>query len=123
MTRVIFSLLLVLPLLIVVYAADSATGDWEGSFQTDGYQSGTLQAKVHAEGNGRYKAIISIPEYGQQFPMEGREEAGKVIFNGKVDLGYELGSYEIKGEIDEALFSGRFSGSQASGTFRMSRVK
>jgi hypothetical protein len=123
MTRVIFSFLLVLSILTGVYAADSATGDWEGSYQTDGYQSGTLRAKVEAAGDNRYKAVVSVPEFGQQFPLEGQEEEGKVVFNGTVDLGYELGSYQIKGEINESVFSGRFSGAQASGTFRMSRVE
>jgi hypothetical protein len=123
MTRAIFSLLLLLPFLAGVCAADSAAGDWEGSYQTDGYQGGALQAKVQAEGNGQYKALISLPEFGQQFPLQGQEEAGKVVFTGTVDLGSEMGSYEVKGEINESIFSGRFAGSQASGTFRMSRVK
>ncbi|HXK60379.1 MAG TPA: hypothetical protein PLP42_10855, partial [Acidobacteriota bacterium] len=116
------SLVLALVLLTgaaLVIAEEDATGNWEGSFQTQEGYFGSLTALVSIEPDGTYKADVSAYEQGIDFRLPGRKVAEKVVFSGTVEVSPEIGSMEINGEIAGEKFSGTFKGNIYSGTFEL----
>lgn len=105
---------------------DPAMGNWEGTFQTDTYESGAIHAQVIALGKGNYRAVITVVYGDQEGPkveLKGKRKRKKVVFSGSVDMGYDMGgTYDVSAEIVGKKFAGHFSGYEATGTFELIKV-
>ncbi|NOY61159.1 MAG: DUF1080 domain-containing protein [Calditrichaeota bacterium] len=110
-----------------LFAGDAFMGNYEGEYKTEAYDVGSIFAQVIAEGNGSYRAVFRVGYDGKDAPggsLVGHKKGNKVIFDGTIDVGYDLGgSYGVKGEIDDSKFTGHFSGSEANGNITMNKVE
>lgn len=110
-----------------LFAGDAFMGNYEGEYKTEAYDVGAIYAQVIAQGNGSYRAVFRVGFNGKDAPggsLVGNKEGNKVVFDGTIDVGYDLGgTYDVKGEIVDSKFSGHFSGSEASGNITMNKVE
>jgi len=124
----LFLIVFLLALTLNSFAAkpDPAMGNWEGNFQTDSYESGSLSAQVVALGKGTYSAVITViygGEVAARVKLPGRKKGKQVTFSGTVDVGYDLGgSYDVTAQIANGKLTGKFTGYEASGSFTMQKV-
>lgn len=121
MPRNVVLMICLLAAIGLLFAADEATGSWEGSFQTQDGTFGSLTAEVDLLPDGTYKAVIAASEQGVQFELPGKREAEKVVFSGTINVSPEVGSLDIQAEIASGKFSGTFKGTTYSGTFELKR--
>jgi hypothetical protein len=106
---------------------DTVMGNWEGTYVGDALGSGSLYAQIIAEGKGRYRAVLSA-DIGEAQPvrgeLRGEKKGEKVAFEGSVNAGPDAGGvYQVKGEIAEGKFAGRYEGQDDRGRFEMKRVQ
>lgn len=124
MFRKLFLSLFVLSLTgTMTFAEDKVMGDWEGSYMADSGESGLLAAQVIAEGSGVYRAVIQLVDEGIQLEITGQKDGNETLFNGKIDVGAELGgTYDVEAKIIDSEFTGRFSGSEATGRIKFQKM-
>lgn len=108
-------------------ASDPVMGIWEGKYQTESYDTGNLYARVIAEGQGAYRAVIRLgydSPYAKVIELPGKQESGKTLFSGQIDAGPDNGGiYTVNAEIVDDQFTGRFTGSETSGTLTFTKVQ
>jgi len=126
MKQVFVVLLFLLLSFVCVNAQESCCGNYMGSYSTIDGDEDALSAQVIAKANDSCLAIITIgddTEYAPQFQLEGTKTGDKNIFEGKIDLGSDMGgSYDIEGWIKDSIFEGNFSGVETSGQFKLEKV-
>jgi len=102
-------------------------GNWEGSWYGDTGGEGTLSAQVINQGKGNYRAVMKA-DIGEPEPargvMQGKRKGDRVQFKGTVDAGAALGGiYQCTGHILAGTFTGRYTGPDSEGSFRMKKVR
>ena len=104
-------------------SADSAMGDWEGTWKLDDESdSGPLVTQVIALGKGKYKAKVMREFNTREEPiavLEGQRDGALVRFTGPGRYGDN--EFQIKAVINGEQFSGTFTG-DASGTVTLKKV-
>ena len=107
-----------------ILTADSAMGDWQGSWKLDDESdSGPLVAQVIALGKDGYRANFFEEFDTQQEPMvviEGQRDGAVVRFEGRAELS-DGGILEVKTAIEGDKFNGSFKG-DAAGSFSLKRT-
>jgi len=116
------------PILAIVFGllAGCSTSKWTGTWQASDSpeHGGDLHCRARKVGDGTWKATFS-GYCGRQFvydiEMDGREQDGKVVFAGQVDLGEaDGGAYQWEGVMTGNKFDGKYlTASGASGSFQM----
>jgi len=103
--------------------ADSAMGDWQGSWKLDDESdSGPVVTQVIALGQGQYTAKVTTEFDTREEPiavLDGQRDGALVRFAGPGRAGYN--EFQIKAVIEDGQFSGSFTG-DASGSFVMEKV-
>ena len=103
--------------------ADSAMGDWEGTWKLDDESdSGPVVTQVIALGQGKYRAKVTTEFNTREDPiavLEGQRNGALVRFAGPGRANYY--EFELKAVINDGRFSGTFTG-DASGSFVMEKV-
>jgi len=104
--------------------AGTWTGTWE-SIKNPG-NGGSVNCNAVQKSDTKWTAVI-LAEYGPEMKfnidMNGVCEDGKVIFDGKLDLGEEQGVYTWNGTATASEFSGEYKGPGENGVFKMVRGK
>jgi len=107
---------------------DYTQGNWEGTFTKKDFADKPVAAQIFAEGRGRYRGVFLIPTAEGETHIArwvtGREERGKVVLDGNVDLGETMGgACDVKLTIAEGKIEGAFKGKGSPGKFKMTRVE
>ncbi len=106
-----------------IESADTAMGDWEGSWKLeDESDSGLLIAQVIALGKGEYRANLLEEFDTREEPiavLDGERDGAVVRFAGPGRAGYT--EFQIEAAIKDGQFSGSFTG-DAVGSFVMERA-
>ncbi len=106
-----------------IESADSAMGDWEGSWKLDDESdSGPVVTQVIALGQGKYRAKVMTEFDTREEPiavLEGQRDGALVNFAGPGRANDT--EFQIKAVIKDGQFSGSFTG-DASGSFVMEKV-
>jgi hypothetical protein len=101
-------------------------GNWEGQFASVNNDVGELSAKVIADGNGLFHALVQIftdNNPGPTVELPGKIEGEKVVLSGMVDVGPDMGGqYQVTAEIANDVFQGQFNGSPTCGRFTLHKV-
>jgi hypothetical protein len=107
-----------------IESADTAMGDWQGSWKLDDESdSGPLIAQVIALGKDGYKANLREEFDTPDEPivvLEGQHDGAAVRFEGRAELS-DGGILEIQAAIENGKFNGRFEGDEF-GSFAMERA-
>ena len=107
-----------------IESADTAMGDWEGSWKLDDESdSGPLVAQVIALGKDGYRANLSEEFDTPDEPivvLEGKRDGAAVRLEGQAELS-DGGILEIQAAIENGKFNGRFE-RDAVGSFEMERA-
>ncbi len=103
--------------------ADTAMGDWEGSWKLDDESdSGQVVTQVIALGKGEYRAKVLVEFDTREEPiavLDGQRDGAVVRFEGPGRAGYN--ELQIEAAIKDGQFSGSFNG-DATGNFTMEKV-
>lgn len=108
-------------------AEDRNMGYWEGTFTAEDGNTGSVAAKIIARGGGNYDGhfLLTTNEGKEvQLPFRGETKEGKVVIDGKADLGSDRGgAVSWTGAISEGSFSGSFQSNLHNGTYELHRVE
>jgi hypothetical protein len=106
-----------------IESADSAMGDWEGSWKLDDESdSGPVVTQVIALGQGKYKAKVMREFDTREEPiavLDGQRDGAMVRFAGPGQANYY--EFQIKAVINGEQFNGSFTG-DVSGSILMEKV-
>lgn len=120
--KILFILLSLFCFANLSMAQDEIIGDWKGEYLSDYGDSGTITAEILAQKDDHYLASIRI-DYGSKLELAGKKTSAGVVFAGEIYVGEDLGgSYQIDARIVDGVFTGKFSGIQATGTINMKKV-
>ncbi len=108
--------------------APNVAGRWAGTWESirNKGHGGTVSCDALEKSENEWTAVI-YAEYGPEMKfnidLKGICEDGKVVFDGKLDLGEEQGIYTWTGAATAAEFSGSYKGPGENGIFKMTRAK
>jgi len=111
-----------------VQYAPNVAGTWTGTWESikNPGNGGSVNCNAVQKTENKWSAVI-LAEYGPEMKfnidMNGVCEDGKVIFDGKLDLGEEQGVYTWNGTATASEFSGEYKGPGENGVFKMVRGK
>ena len=111
-----------------VQYAPNVAGTWTGTWESikNPGNGGSVNCNAVQKSDTKWTAVI-LAEYGPEMKfnidMNGVCEDGKVIFDGKLDLGEEQGVYTWNGTATPTEFSGEYKGPGENGVFKMVRGK
>ena len=101
--------------------------NWTGKWDGGGEHCGELRCVARHVTGDQWEATFTgycDRKFAYEVKMKGRAAKGKVIFNGKAELGGDDGVYQWTGEIQGKEFVGRYNSDKGKkGTFKMSWVK
>lgn len=108
--------------------APNVAGNWAGTWESikNKGHGGTVNCNAVQKSENEWAAVI-LAEYGPEMKfnidLKGVCEEGKVIFDGRLDLGEEQGVYTWNGTATANEFSGEYKGPGENGVFKMARAK
>ena len=101
-------------------------GNWEGKFTSADWQGKSLRAQIVGESSDSYRALLYVGKDGKDekcVPINGKTKDAVTLFQGRVDLGAELGgAYMVSGKAANGIFKGTFKSDGGSGDFSLKRV-
>lgn len=109
-----------------VLAGDSVVGEWKGKLRGGDGVERVLEARVVAEGGGRYRAVMRLDEDGAWNAGEssGRRKGETVVFAGRLNPGQGSGgTCQLQGQVDSEGFRGTCADSASTARFTLARIE
>jgi hypothetical protein len=117
--------LFVASLLCSTVYGDSIQGVWEGEFTSGNWKNTTVEAKVIAESEGKYRLQFMARTSGwPQWEIWGQSQSGIAVFLGQVNLGKALkGNHVVTAEAVNGTMTGTFyQNNESRAAFKLKRA-
>lgn len=101
-------------------------GNFEGTATGPTGESMPITAQIVALGKGDHVAKIHVGDATVELngKCKGKIEDGLVIYEGTIDLGYDLGGeYKVSGTVQNRVFSGTSTSADGTSKFSLNRVE
>lgn len=102
-------------------------GNYEGTFRSKNQSRGTMFAKVIAEGENSYRAVIRVgPDKKSSLGgiLKGKKETDRVNLKGRIDIDYDTGgAFFVNAFVENGEIMGNYSGGDETGTIQLNRIQ